>query len=458
MTSTLAFLGGAGTVTGSRFLVDTPGRRVLVEAGLFQGPASWRRRNWERFAIDPASIDVIVLTHAHLDHSGFLPVLVRHGFRGPVHCSPETQRLLEIVLRDAARLQEEEARWARESGLSRHAEPLPLFDAADTERSIALLQPLERCRPHDLGGGVGLELHRAGHILGSRHAALTHEHGRVVFSGDLGRPDHPLLRPPELPDPADYFVVEATYGDRRHEPGARDALARAATRTLDRGGVALLPAFAIDRTPLLIRVLLDLMAEGQLPRVPMYVDSPMALAALEVYRSANSARDSDFRPELGEGADPFGAEHVRLVSSPQESETLNDPSHPCILISASGMASGGRVLHHLEHQLPHARNSVIFTGYQVPGTRGHALAEGASAIKIHGRYVPVRAEIVSVQGFSAHADGAQVLEWLHASPPPKAVFVVHGDPPALGALASELHTQLGWTAVVARAGERVRID
>lgn len=458
MTNTLAFLGAAGTVTGSRFLVEAAGRRVLVEAGLFQGERRWREQNWEPFPVDPSTVDAVVLTHAHLDHSGYLPVLVRRGFAGPVYCSPQTAELLEIVLRDAAGLQEEEARWARESGLSRHTDPRPLFDTGDAEKALLLVRPLARCRSHDLGDGISVELHRAGHILGSRHAALTVDDRRIVFSGDLGRPDHPLLKPPELPDPADYFVVEATYGDRRHEPGPDEALAIALRRILERGGVALLPAFAIDRTPLLVRVIGRMIRDGQLPDVPVYVDSPMALAAMDVYRSAASGAESEFRDELAQDPDPFGTEWVRRAPSAHQSERLNDPDRPCIIISASGMATGGRVLHHLEHQLPHARNGVIFTGYQVPGTRGHWLSQGAHAVKIHGRYVAVRAEVLTVHGFSAHADSAQVLEWLHASPPPKAAFVVHGEPPGLAALAEDLHSQLGWTAVVPRQGERVRIE
>jgi len=455
----LTFLGAAGTVTGSKFLLEAGGRRVLVDAGLFQGDRAWRRRNWTPLGTAPSSIDAVVVTHAHLDHSGYLPVLVRAGFSGPVVCSENTARLLEVVLRDAAHLQEEEARWARESGLSKHREPAPLFDTADAESALGLLEPLPAAKGRELGGGIGVELHRAGHILGSRFAALTHEDTRIVFSGDLGRPDHPLLLPPEPPGPADYFVVESTYGDRTHEGRPADELAVALTRVLGRGGVALLPAFAVDRTPLLLRVLRDLVAEGRVPDVPVYVDSPMALAALEIYRDALTDPDlQEFRPELLTGGDPFDTGRLRLVHGPVESEQLNDPSHACIVISASGMATGGRVLHHLQHQLPHRRNAVILTGYQVPGTRGRALADGAHEIKIHGHYVPVRAEIVDIRGFSAHADADQVVAWLRDSPAPSTAFVVHGEPDSAAALAQRLRSELGWTAVVPRYEERVRAD
>jgi metallo-beta-lactamase family protein len=279
-----------------------------------------------------------------------------------------------------------------------------------------------------------------------------------VFSGDLGRPDHPLLLPPEPPGRADFFVVESTYGDRRHEGDATDELAAALTRTLERGGVALLPAFAVDRTPLLLRVLRDLVGDGRVPDVPVYVDSPMALAALDVYRDAVKAHDPEIRPELLADDDPFDPGRLRLVPGPVESEQLNDPSRPCIVISASGMATGGRVLHHLEHQLPRSRNSVVLTGYQVPGTRGRALADGAREIKIHGRYIPVRAEVVDIRGFSAHADSGQVLDWLRQSPEPRSVFVVHGEPESAAAFVESVHTQLGWTAVAPRYQERVRVD
>jgi metallo-beta-lactamase family protein len=463
LTASLTFLGAAGTVTGSKFLVTVEGRRILVDAGLFQGEREWRRRNWEPFRPDPATLDAVVVTHTHLDHCGYLPVLVREGFSGPVVCSPTTARLMEIVLRDAAHIQEEETRWARESGLSKHRDPKPLYDTADAEAALSLLEPLADGSSRDLGGGLAVELHRAGHILGARFAALTHAGVRTIFSGDLGRADHPLLLPPEPPGPADYFVVESTYGDRLHEGRPADELATALARTIARGGVALLPAFAIDRTPLLLRVLRDLVAEGRVPDVPVYVDSPMALKALTVYReSLRDEHAQEFRPELvGElraGEDPFDPGRLNLVPGPVESAQLNDPSHPCIVISASGMATGGRVLHHLAHQLPHARNTVVLTGYQVVGTRGRSLADGARQIKIHGAYVPVRAEVVDIRGFSAHADSAQIAAWLRDSPPPRSAYVVHGEPASAAALAERLHAELGWTAVVPRHEERVRID
>jgi metallo-beta-lactamase family protein len=455
---TLSFLGAAGTVTGSKFLVEVDGGRILVDAGLFQGDREWRRRNWEPLPLDPTTLDAVVLTHAHLDHCGHLPILARDGFGGPVICTPETARLAAIVLRDAAYLQEEEARWARTSGLSKHEHPRPLFDTTDAEKAISLFRPVPRHQKVPLGGDLEAELFRAGHILGSSFAAISCGPTRLVFSGDLGRTDHPLLLPPESPGRADHFVVESTYGDRHHEGQGRDELAAALTRTLGRGGVALLPSFAVDRTPMVLHEIQQLVRAGRVPDVPVYVDSPMALAALEVYQMALRSEDSDFREEVRDDPKPFDPGHLRLVHGPVESEKLNDPRHPCILISASGMATGGRVLHHLEHQLPHAHNSVILTGYQVAGTRGRQLADGARAVKIHGRYISVRAEVVNLRGFSAHADAEQMVEWLRPAPAPRTAFVVHGEPSAAAVLAARLRRDLDWNTVVPTYLEKVLVD
>ena len=460
MPATLDFLGAAGTVTGSKFLIDSAHGRVLVDSGLFQGEREWRRRNWESLPVVPSTIDAVVVTHAHLDHCGYLPVLAREGFSGPVICSEHTAALLPIVLRDAAHLQEEEARWSRESGLSRHGDPRPLFDSHDAERALGQVSPIPFHACTEVSGSIAVDLRRAGHILGSSVATVTVDGSRLVFSGDLGRTDHPLLLPPEQPGEADHVIVESTYGARRHEGDPSEELGDALRRTIGRGGTALLPAFALDRTPMLLREIAELVRAGRAPEVPVYVDSPMALAALEVYRGAlhDPAERVEFRPELLEEPDPFDPGRLRLAGSRTASEWLNDPGHPCVIISASGMATGGRVLHHLEHQLPQSRNSVILTGYQVPGTRGRALADGAPNLKIHGHYVPVHAEVVNIRGFSAHADSTMLLDWLKAIPDPRSAFVVHGEPESADALARELRTRLGWNAVVPRYQERVRID
>jgi metallo-beta-lactamase family protein len=453
----LSFLGAAGTVTGSKFLLESRGARILVDCGLFQGDREWRRRNWDELPFDPARIDAVVLSHAHLDHSGALPLLTRQGFAGPVICTPSTARLAAIVLRDAAHLQEDEAQYANRAGFSKHAPALPLFDTADAEKAIRLLEPVAHDAAAPLPGGVEVTLRRAGHILGSAFVEVDLHGLRAVFSGDLGRPVHPLLRPPAAPAPSDVVVVESTYGDREHESGGDERLAAAIRRTARRGGVCLLPAFAVDRTPVLLMTLARLQREDLIPPLPVYVDSPMALHALEVYREAIRRHDPEIRAEVRDGH-LFEPEGLRLMQSREESESLNRPGHPCIIVSASGMATGGRVLHHLAEQLPQPRNTVVLTGFQVPGTRGRALADGARTLKIHGRYVPVRAEVCSVRGYSAHADAAEVVDWLRPLPPPRAAYVVHGEPSSAEALAGRIEADLGWLAVVPRYRERVRLD
>jgi metallo-beta-lactamase family protein len=455
--ASLTFLGAARTVTGSRFLIDNDGNRVMVDCGLFQGERVWRRRNWEQLPVDAHKIDAVVLTHAHLDHCGYLPVLVRNGFSGPAFCTPETAELAAIVLRDAAHLAEEDAEHANAYGYSKHRPALPLFDAGDAEKAISLLTTVDHDTPATLPGEVGLELRSAGHILGSAFAQLEVSGVRMVFSGDLGRPGHPLLLPPEPPWDADVVVVESTYGDRRHEESGDELLADAITRTIGRGGVVLLPAFAVDRTFVLLMTLARLESEGRIPAVPVYVDSPMALRALDVYKEAIREHDPQLRPEVTMSSTVYRPSHLKLMPGREESVKLNRPGKPCIVVSASGMATGGRVLHHLEHQLPNGRNSVILTGFQVPGTRGRALADGEKQLKIHGRYVPVRAEVYVTNAYSAHADAAQTVQWLSGMKPPDTAYVVHGEEDAARALADRLARELGWNAVVPRYLERVRL-
>lgn len=450
----LTFLGAARTVTGSKFLLDAGGARVLLDCGLYQGSRELRRRNWEELPFDPARLGAVVLTHAHLDHSGALPLLVRQGFNGEVVCTPSTAKLATIVLRDAAHLQEGEARFANEMGFSKHTPALPLFDGADAEKAVRLLRPVAHDESVELPGGTMLTLRRAGHILGSAFAELDVDGVRLLVSGDLGRPVHPLLLPPADPRPADVVVVESTYGDRRHEESTDDDLAAAVRRTVARGGTCLMPAFAVDRTPVVLMTLARLQDEGRIPDVPVYVDSPMALHALDVYRDAVTRGDSEIRPQAVAGGMRLPRD-LRLVPDAEGSTRLNRPRHPCIIVSASGMATGGRVLHHLAEQLPHPANSVVLTGFQVPGTRGRALADGASNVKIHGRYVPVRAEICPVRGLSAHADVEETLRWL-AEIDPGTAYVVHGEVAAAEALAHRLEGR-GWLSIVPRYQERVRL-
>jgi len=455
--TSLTFLGAARTVTGSKFLVDTEGFRVMVDCGLFQGERLWRRRNWEPLTVDPAKVDAVVITHAHLDHSGYLPLLVKNGFNGPAYCTPETAELAAIILRDSAHIAESDAAHADLQGYSKHQPALPLYDSGDAEKAISLLTAVEYDTPTRIGEDIGLELRSAGHILGSAFAELDVQGSRLLVSGDVGRPGHPLLLPPQAPHDADTVVVESTYGDRLHEAEDDDQLADVITRTLGRDGVVLMPAFAVDRTFVLLMILARLETEGRIPSVPVYLDSPMALRALDVYKRAIAEHDPQLRPEVTMASTQYRPTRLKLAPSVQESEKLNRPGKPCIILTASGMATGGRVLHHLTHQLPHSRNSVILTGFQVPGTRGRALADGAKQVKIHGRYVPVRAEVHATNAYSAHADADQMVQWLSAMKPPNTAYVVHGEEDAARTLAARLADELGWNAVVPRYLERVRL-
>jgi metallo-beta-lactamase family protein len=454
--STVTFLGAAGTVTGSRFLVRAAGKRLLVDCGLYQGERELRRRNWQPFAVDPASIDGVVLSHAHLDHCGYVPALAKQGFTGPVWASPGTAALVPIVLRDSAHLQEEDAANARAGGYSKHDPPMPLYDAADTEQALRLLQPVPFGEEVSLDADLSFSLSRAGHILGSSCVLVRTTSGRALFSGDLGRTVHPLLRSRENPPAADTVVVESTYGDRRHPAPdvGHEAFADAVRRTVARGGSVLVPAFAVDRTQIVLHELGVMQRAGRIPQVPVFIDSPMGLAAIDVYRRADLA--AELRPDAQDWFDAVPA--VREARTPEESMRLNRPSSPCVIVSASGMASGGRVVHHLAHMVSDRRHCVVLTGYQAIGTRGRALADGARQLKVHGRYVPVRAEVVMDDEFSVHADADDIMSWLALLPePPSTVYVVHGERGASRALAERVRDELDWVAVVPELGEVVRL-
>lgn len=454
----LTFLGAAGAVTGSRFLAESGGRAVLVDCGLFQGERELRRRNWEPFPVSPDHLDAVVISHAHLDHIGWLPRLVSQGYSGPVYLTPDTGRLGAIVLRDAAHLQEEDADYARRTGYSKHDPPLPLFGTEDAEEAIKLFQPIGWHRLQSVTSGFDVVLRRAGHILGSSTVELRADKVSVVFSGDLGNPEHPLLQPAEPPPAADAIVVESTYGDRTRPPGSSDRLVNAVRSAIGRGGTILIPAFALDRTAVLLLTLKQLIADGRIPAVPVYVDSPMALAALDVYRSAIRAGSADISPGLATAADPFDTGTLHECRTVDESKMLDKSPFPSIVVSASGMATGGRVVHHLAAFAPNPRNMILLAGFQVAGTRGRALLDGARTIKAHGRYIPVRAEVVGLEEFSSHAGSDDLMAWLAAAPqPPQNCFAVHGEPQSSQRLADRINHDFGWCAVVPRLHERVRI-
>lgn len=454
---TLTFLGGAGTVTGSKFLLTGGDRRVLVDAGLFQGLKRLRLRNRAPFAVDPALLDDVLLTHAHADHTAYLPALVKHGMSAPVHATGPTLELADIVLRDAAHLQMLATGDAIRGGYSKHADPRPLYDLDDVEATLPLMRPRPFDDDVDLGAGVTARWTRAGHILGSASVHVTVGDTTVLFSGDLGRSTHPMLRPRQTPPAARTVLVESTYGSRLHsepEGPAHEVLAEAVSTTIRGGGQVIIPAFAIDRTEAVLHALADMMAEGRIPVTPVVVDSPMSLRVLDVYRS---------HPD--EMVEPTGSEwlqripDLRLTPSTAESKALNDDHRPMIIVSSSGMCEGGRVLHHLARALPHRRNCVVLTGYQAAGTRGRSLAEGAGRIKLFGRYTPVAARVVSDAEFSVHADADDLIAWLaDLAEEPETVYIVHGEQRSSQALQERIEQELGWTAVVPAMDEVVRVD
>lgn len=455
--TTLTFAGATGTVTGSTFLMQHEGRSVLVDCGLYQGERTWRRRNWQPLTFDATSVDDLVLTHAHLDHCGRIPLLTREGYDGPVWCTEGTRRLAAVVLRDSAHLQETYAESARVGGFSKHDPPQPLYRAADAEEAIRLLRPVDYGTSQRLASDGILTLSRAGHILGAACALVELGEARVLFSGDLGRPTHPVLRSREAPPAAGTVVLESTYGDRVHPTPelAHDAMAEAIRTTIAGGGSVLMPAFAVDRTEVVLRVLSELVRDGRIPDVPVHVDSPMALRTWDIYRAP------DLRHELRADLPARVVDNLDLhyAHSAQDSMRLNNPSAPSIVISASGMGTGGRVVHHLQSMLPDGRNTVVLTGYQAVGTRGRALADGVRQLKMFGRYVPVRARVVVDDEFSVHADAHELLSWLEELPePPEQVYLVHGEEDSREALAERIRDATGWLVIVPRLGEKVRVD
>lgn len=456
----LTFIGAADTVTGSKTLVEANGRRFLVDCGLFQGPREVRARNWEPFPIPPDGIDAVVLTHAHLDHCGYIPALVRDGFDGPIYCTPNTASLSAIILRDSAKLQEEDTAFAAKKGYSRHAEPRPLYDIDDAEQAITQLRQVEFGVDVHPIPGVTARFDPAGHILGSSIVTVGDGRRTIVFSGDLGRGIHPLLKPPVPPAGADVVVIESTYGDEEHADVdvEIDRLAAAITRTIKRGGTVLIPAFAVDRTEVLLKALHDLQDTYRIPKVPIHVDSPMALEAMRVYREAIADGDPELLTSaVAVGPDIITPRNLFESRTPEESKHL-DVGGARIVVSASGMGTGGRVVHHLKALLPVPVNTVILAGFQAAGTPGRALLEGATQLKLHGQYVKVRAEIVAIDAFSVHADASELLDWLRASEPQLTqVFVNHGEPQAARALLAAIDEQLDVCVTIPMPGERVAI-
>jgi metallo-beta-lactamase family protein len=449
----LKFCGAAGTVTGSRYLVSHDGRQFLVDCGLFQGLKQLRKRNWEAPPFDPKKIDVVLLTHAHIDHSGYLPLLVRLGFKGRIVCTKATVELCKLLLPDSAHLQEEEARYANKRGFSRHNPALPLYTVDDADSTLQLLDGVDYDVSIPVMPGVTAEFHQAGHILGSAMIMLRHEGRHTLFSGDLGRPNDPVMRPPEVIRTADNLIVESTYGNRTHGTADPEAeLANHLNRAITRGGMIVMPAFAVGRVQSILLLISRLKKRGALPDVPVYLNSPMAVDATRIYH--------EFRAEHRLSPEECKAAcHVsKFVNSVEESIALNKTPGPGIIISASGMATGGRVVHHLKAFAPDARNMVLFAGFQAAGTRGAAMVGGAQWIRIHGEDIPVRAEVVNIDAFSAHADSGELLSWMrNFQTAPGQTFLTHGEPTAASALQSAISRELGWNSSIAADLEEVSL-
>ena len=463
MTLHLGFHGAAGTVTGSRHLLLTDRTRVLVDAGLFQGTRELRELNWRPPAFRPDSIDDVVLTHTHIDHCGYLPRLVRDGFRGPVHCTPATLELARLLLLDAAKLQEEDAAYANRKGFSKHSPALPLYTSEDAEAALGRLSPVEYRAWFDLGAGVRARYHNAGHLLGSGMVEMrVEQEGRartLVFSGDVGGYDMPLHLDPDPPPPCEALLIESTYGDRLHDhTPLPDQLRGPLAETFARRGTVLVPAFAVGRAQQVVLLLGDMMRAGTLPPVPIHIDSPMAVDASRIY--ATHLRDHNLDEDLVQGVvSRLCPPTLTYHRTSEDSRALNDLPGPRVIISASGMLTGGRVLHHLARLLPDDRNLILLVGYQAAGTRGRALLEGARSLKIHGGEVPAVARCVALHGLSGHGDADELMRWVRSGGfKPEAVFVTHGEPGAASALARRIAEDLGTRTFEPRLGAVFDLD
>ena len=461
----LTFLGAAGCVTGSKYLVEAAGKKLLVDCGLFQGTDELKQRNWNPLPIDPKTFDYLVLTHAHLDHTGWLPVLVRDGYNKTIYANPATIELTEILLKDSGHLQEEETQDAQKHNWSKHPQPRALYTSDDVDPVLRLLRPMPRNGGFDISPEFHIESYDAGHILGSSSLELTiHENGKktvVVFSGDIGRYDQPILNDPVPPvtKQIDVLLCESTYGDREHEAGdPLQVLGDIVNRVVKRGGSIVIPAFAIGRTQTFMYYLRQLENLQRVPKVPVYVDSPMALSATDLYLKHKEDHDLQFARDEQNGGDPLSVQEFHLTRSVEESKSINNVKTPCIIISASGMVTGGRVLHHLAQRLGDARNCVILGGFQAEGTRGRALQEGAKTLSLYGQMVPVLAEIVEMGQLSAHAGKSELMRWMTGlQAPPKQVYLTHGEPAAAQSLQQAITEKFRWKAAVARYLDTVEL-
>jgi metallo-beta-lactamase family protein len=440
----ICFLGATGTVTGSKYLVSSGATQILVDCGLFQGLKQLRLRNWDRLPVDLSTLSAVVLTHAHIDHSGYLPLLVKQGYKGRIYCSAATRDLCAILLPDSGRLQEEQAEYANKHEFSKHHPALPLYTQQDAEQALQHLVAVEFNHSISINHAVTMRLQPSGHIPGAATVELRDQQTSIIFSGDLGRPDDPIMNPPTPLDGADYVVLESTYGNRRHPVlDAQQVLGDIINRTVKRGGVVVIPAFAVGRTQMLLHYIRQLKDANTIPDLPIYLNSPMAVNATDIFYRHHL--EHKLTLQQCEAA----CSVAKIVRSAEESKALNRRKGPMVIIAGSGMATGGRVVHHLKAYAPDPRNTILFAGFQAEGTRGAAMLKGAEIIKIHGEYVPVLAQIESIDSLSAHADYAQILEWLKKmKKAPRQVFVTHGEQEAALAMVQHIEEELHWSARV----------
>ena len=451
MGQSITFLGAAETVTGSRHLLTLNDKKILVDCGLFQGGEDLRQRNWQQFPIDPAEIDAIVVTHAHLDHIGYLPKIVKLGYRGPIYATSATIQLARISLPDSGRIQEEDARFANKHRFTKHDPALPIYTEQDAYEALKHMRPVHYFEFTSLPGGAQFQFLPAGHILGSAYAEIYFENGeRILMSGDLGRYNTPIIKDPTEVSFSEYLVLESTYGDRLHVTEDPEAKLEAIIKdAIQNGSVVLIPSFAIGRTQELLYHIHALQDRKAIPRIPIFVDSPMANSSTLVYGGAVDEFDKEMKIELSEGHTPLKPDYVEFIRDSNQSKALNSRSGPMMIIAGSGMCTGGRIVHHLRHRLDDPSTVVLFAGYQAEGTLGRKLIDREPEVRIHGVEVPVRARIEALGSLSAHADYSEILKWLEGfKTPPKVTFIVHGEPPAQASLKEKIEAKFGWNVVI----------